>query len=423
MPNYPVSPGMFIGRIEEVIRLDKHLIQAKASNPTNFLITGERGIGKTSLFLYITLVAKGDFPINGDAITFLVIHLDVDKNTTQLGFIRRVELAMRKELAKTEPAREFLKKAWSFLSRIEAGGIKLNPDECENKDETLIDEFTYSLSDTVKRITGKEPESPFASHYDGLLILIDEVDNSSKELGIGAFLKLIIERLQRLECRNVIIGIAGLPNIRTVLSESHPSSLRLFDEIELQPLTQAEINQVIDRCLEKANEGNEEKITITDEARESLILLSEGYPHFIQQFGFSAFAYDTDNKIEDMDVWRGALGEDGALNLIGDRYYRNDFYNKIQAESYRQVLTIMAEKFNDWITRSEIRKRFKGKEGVLDNALKALRDRKIIIPQEGKPGVYRLQHKGFALWIKLHKVKPKVKTENQEAPEKTNNKK
>ena len=51
-PNYPVQPGMFIGRIKEVERLESQLFQTKAGQPTNFLITGERGIGKSSLLLY-----------------------------------------------------------------------------------------------------------------------------------------------------------------------------------------------------------------------------------------------------------------------------------------------------------------------------------------------------------------------------------
>ena len=36
------------------------------------------------------------------------------------------------------------------------------------------------------------------------------------------------------------------------------------------------------------------------------------------------------------------LAGGGALDLIGDRYYRDAFYNRISKESYRQVLRIMA---------------------------------------------------------------------------------
>ena len=92
----------------------------------------------------------------------------------------------------------------------------------------------------------------------------------------------------------------------------------------------------------------------------------------------------------------------GAMEKIGDRYYRDDFYNKIQRDSYRQVLRIMADKDNFWVTKEEVRAKFKGKTTTLDNAIHALRDRKIILAKEGERGMYRLQHRGFALWIKLY---------------------
>jgi hypothetical protein len=92
--------------------------------------------------------------------------------------------------------------------------------------------------------------------------------------------------------------------------------------------------------------------------------------------------------------------------MIGAQYYRDDFYSKIKTESYRQVLRIMADRLDGWVTRTDIRKRFKGSDTILNNAIKALRDRHIILSKEGTKGVYRLQHKGFAYWIKLFTTDP-----------------
>src|SRR4030095_7680577 len=120
---------------------------------------------------------------------------------------------------------------------------------------------------------------------------------------------------------------------------------------------------------------------ITTEARNFLVSVSEGYPHFIQQFGYSAFAEDSDGLIDIDDATNGALGktsERGALKLIGYRYYRDDFYNKIQQDSYRQVLRVMSKRRDGWISKEEIRAEFKGDDGTLSNAIKALRDRHIL---------------------------------------------
>jgi hypothetical protein len=105
-------------------------------------------------------------------------------------------------------------------------------------------------------------------------------------------------------------------------------------------------------------------------------------------------------------VAKGTFGPNGALQRIGDSYYRDAFYNKIQKDSYRQVLRIMADKGKDWVEKPEIRARFKGNASTLDNAIHALLERKIVLAKEGARGIYRLQHGGFALWIKLQKTEP-----------------
>ncbi len=273
----------------------------------------------------------------------------------------------------------------------------------------MLDEFAYSLAETASRICSDSGEATlWSTKSDGILILIDECDNGSKALQLGSFFKLLAERLQRRNCNRVMFGLAGLPELRNVLHDSHPSSLRIFDELVLDRLSTEDVNGVIDLCLQEANEKNPKPTTISQDGRDLLVTFSEGYPHFIQQFGYSAFAADTDDLIDREDVSNGAFGPRGAFDQIGDHYYRNDFYNKIQRESYRKVLRIMAENLDGWVTKQEIRSRFEGSDSVLNNAIKALRDRKIIWSKEGEAGVYRLQHKGFATWIRYYTAEPEA---------------
>jgi Cdc6-like AAA superfamily ATPase len=401
-PNSPIHPGMFTGRASEVERLEAHLLQTRAGQASNFMITGERGIGKSSLLNYIKWVAEGHIAVDGLTMNFLVIDTDVDQSTTQLGLIKKIERALRHSLGRSEPARNFLHQAWSFLQRVEAAGTKVNKTEAPDCDEVIFDEFAYSLAEIVQRVTD-ESRAPdlFNARYDGVLILIDEADNAGKHLQLGSFLKLLTERVQRRGCDCLMIGLAGLPELRRVLSDSHRSSLRLFEELPLDRLSREEVVQVIDVCVRFANKKSTRVTKVTTDAKDALVALSEGYPHFIQQFGFSAFTADEDGSIDGVDVTNGAFGARGALELIGDRYYRNDFYGKIQRDSYRQVLRIMADRLDSWVTKAEIRDRFKGNESTLDNAIKALRDRHIILSKEGERGIYRLQQKAFAFWIKL----------------------
>ena len=58
-PNSPVFSGEFVGRTQEIGRIDDLLYQTKMDNPTHILLHGERGIGKTSLLLVANHFAKG----------------------------------------------------------------------------------------------------------------------------------------------------------------------------------------------------------------------------------------------------------------------------------------------------------------------------------------------------------------------------
>jgi hypothetical protein len=123
-PNSPVSPGMFVGRVTELNKLESHLLQTRALQPVNFLLTGERGIGKTSLLDYIKNVARGRIAlgIEGDEkVSFLVVETDIDQRTTQLALAKKIELGLRRELGKSEKARTFLAEAWQFLQRLKLG--------------------------------------------------------------------------------------------------------------------------------------------------------------------------------------------------------------------------------------------------------------------------------------------------------------
>src|SRR5712664_3853057 len=107
-PNSPVNPGMFVGRTGELDRLESHLVQTRAGNPSNFTVTGERGIGKSSLLNYFKWVAEGRIPIDSgragaQKVKFLILDTDIDIATTRLGLIRKFELALRKALDKSEP--------------------------------------------------------------------------------------------------------------------------------------------------------------------------------------------------------------------------------------------------------------------------------------------------------------------------------
>ncbi len=408
VPHSPVYNDMFAGRMTEIEHIDNALYQAKKGNPTHIMLTGERGIGKTSLLLLAKFFANGEIIYDDASHNFLTVQVTLTNKMSIVDLAVSLKKNIKREIDKRDPDSALIKKCWNYFLKIEACGLAFRGDKSEEttfQKDQVVDEFIYALVDTVKNVTGDSlaTDMGLKSPLDGLVVLIDEADNANADLDLGVFLKKVNETLVSERCNNVMFLLAGLPNLHEVLSKSHESSLRLFKNYNLDPLTRAEVTQVMKSGLSEYYDETGEKVTIDDDALRLIYLYSEGYPHFVQQIGHSIFENLKGNKIIETDVRKSFLGKNGALKLIGDRYYYKIFYIDIKTDVQRKILSIMAENWDEWVDRDFIKRRYKGKVATLDSGLKSLREKNIILSRKGKRGQYRLQWASFAFWIKKHK--------------------
>lgn len=390
---------MFAGRLSEIDTFGTALFQTKSGNPSNLLITGERGIGKSSLLTLFKPLANGDInPPDYEKFNFITLNSIISNDTNFVTFIKLIQRNLKRELDKEETFRKIMGSTWDFVQRIKFMDSGIEKSVQASDPDLVIDDFSYSLAETCNRIC--DPDKGDKAK-DGIVIFIDEADNACEDLQIGYLLKATTELLQQNGCSKVMFVVAGLNEVVEKLSRSHESSLRIFTQIKVKELMPEDRHYVVDRGIEEGNRLNEGKTTVSVDAKKHISTLSEGYPHFIQQFAYSAFEANTDGEISSGDVLDGAFNPGGAIDAIGSRYYAAQYHEQIKSDEYREVLSIMAESLNSWIKKSEIREKFSGKDQTLTDALQALTGRKIILRNPSKIGEYRLQQRGFALWIKM----------------------
>ncbi|GJM09707.1 MAG: hypothetical protein DHS20C11_19830 [Lysobacteraceae bacterium] len=415
IPHQPVKPDEFVGRSAEIFDLEQCLSHAKNGTPRHFLLTGDRGIGKTSLMDYLRSVGRSvssDQKVNFD---FLVADIILDKYTTTLEFIRKIERAISRELEKTEPARAFLSKAWEFLNRVEAVGVSVRSSPTEVRSDTMLRvELAHSLINISNRVCQKSDyrSDVISKQYDGILIIVDEADQAPKDLALGAFLKTFLETLHRERCTSVMFGLTGLPTAVDRLLEGHRSSLRLFHQVRLGCLRKIEVIDIIDqKVLDIRNQGVS-KFDITDAAKEVIWMYSDGHPHFVQQLGYCAFEaalnsvrdsavnYDRefpmDFCVQAEHVHQGALHREGAIQIMGDIYFEAVFRRLSKSNEKLLILRQLVESDGFELPRSEIK--CLPETNDVDNELLDLCDSGLII-EDRLTDCYKIRYASFAYWL------------------------
>lgn len=311
-PNAIVVPGMFAGRLDEIGLIDRGLEQTKSGNPWNFLLHGERGIGKSSLLLYANLWAsRGHDPVappddDEYRFCFVVLNVELDRLTDKAMLVQKIGRSLRQELERHDKLRSLLQEGWEFFKRWDLGGFSYT----EKLSELLVEDLCETLVKADERLK---------SNIDGILILIDEADKGAAACDLGAFLKVTTERLTKRNCKRIAFGVSGLSQVLSCLKASHESSLRILNVLELKPLDFEERKGVVRKGLQVANRDapQDKRITIEPDAEDYIARYSEGYPHFLQQYAYSAFETDNDGTISLKDVTHGMHKENGALAQLG----------------------------------------------------------------------------------------------------------
>lgn len=402
-PGSIIHPGMFAGRLDELRSLETALSQTQNGNAEHFLIHGERGIGKSSLLMVVNYYATGQLKtIDDNTYNFLPIGIELEPNDTYKELIQKVARELQRQLNKNHALKKRLKDMWQFITNWEVLGVKYNRET--TTPEAMIEELTDKLSTIA---------ASMAQDNGGIFLFIDEADKPPTSTGLGEFVKVLTERLTKRDATNVGIGVVGISSVIKKMRDSHESSVRILSQIHLSFLKKKERKAVVTLGLDEAEEKNGFRVSIDDDALNLIATISEGYPHFIQQYAYSAFAQDGDNNIDFKDVVTGLTKENGALQQLGMRYFENMYTDEVRSDDYRTVLQVIAQHSPKYVQRKTIIEESGLKRYNVDNALTALKKRGSVVTRSGQKGQYALPSRSFATWIRAFKISKETKLAEQ----------
>jgi hypothetical protein len=272
-PNQPIDPDYFQGRLDEIRRVIAALVQTRNGKTQHILISGERGIGKTSLAIYTRHTAISPNAVLKTDFKFACAYYTVERgqNIADVcqGLTSKLLESVDQSIAKKCFEKMKLLKLHFGVHVPGVGEISVEPGTEKETKARLYGDFEKAVKQAWESI--KET-------HNGILLILDEIHNLDSFEGVGSFFKVVSEAWAVDGYRNAMFAVVGLPQLATEISKDDPSAPRIFTYVELARMTEDESLAVIHRCL------SETEKTIDDAAANWLVKLSGGYPFTLSFF-------------------------------------------------------------------------------------------------------------------------------------------
>lgn len=242
-PTQPARPDFFVGREPEVSEFEKIITQTIHGSPMNMVITGDRGMGKTSLLVKFEQIARG--------MNLLVLRIsNYEGNILNLmDFCDYISSNLKREILSKTPIGEKFEQLKSWMATLKP--------TFEWKDVSLSIEKKQVIQEIFRqrliKLWGEMSET-----FSGVVILIDEAESLQKiqDIDILSFMREVFQRIES-EAKYTIV-LAGKFNFTERMSESFSPLNRFFPCHRLTTLREEDMRSYILKRLSTVNVGIDE---------------------------------------------------------------------------------------------------------------------------------------------------------------------
>jgi type II secretory pathway predicted ATPase ExeA len=376
-PGIPVPPDFFVGRQAEVTRLVDKAGAAATGRFERAFVIGERGIGKSSLCRYAAMAAE-------TVHSALPVQVFLGGVTELSEMVRRVFEGILKSSA-DQPWYDSISAFFKdHVRQIGFLGITLEFAADKEDLDKLVHQFVPAVRAMLTKLRGSRSS---------LMLILDDLNGLATSPAFANWLKSFVdEAATGREPLPMVLVLVGLPERRTQLIEAQPSLARVFDLIEISPLSRSETDEFFRRAFASVN------VAVDAKALDWFWSYSRGLPAFAHEIGEATFKFDTDLRISPEDAQAGIRR---AADVIGMKYLRPLVYEAISSETYRSILGKLTSSWVVVLRRRDMIATLSPEEKrVLDNFLRKMRELGVLrpAPEHGR-GAYRFSSLLYQLYF------------------------
>lgn len=384
-PGQPVHTEFFVGRIAEIERLRSMVKSALQGRFKIGFISGERGIGKSSLVSFVRHLAERESSVAG-------CHVFLGGVQDLKEMVRRTFDRLLKESMDTSwhsQVRDFF---GDSVREVGLFGISLELDLRSKDLSSIANDFVPSIRRLLDKLKNRRRM---------LLLILDDINGLASSAHFANWLKSTVDEIATSrEPTRLCLFVVGLEQRRQELIDQQPSLARVFELIEIQPWTDDEVREFYNKTFASAG------VRIPREDMDILVQFTGGLPVLAHEIGDAVWRRAQGRGIQSDEIFSGIFD---AAEVIGRKLLEPQVFNAIRSERYRSILRKMADQPLEMrFRRSELGERLTDDEKrVLDNFLQRMRKLGVLVTDPEIRGGYRFQNHLHALyfWIETRSAK------------------
>lgn len=322
-PGAGTPPPELAGRDETLEKARITLARvSQGRSSKSMLLVGLRGVGKTVLLNRIHRIAEAQKYLAE------LIEVTEQKNMAELlvPALRKILLRLDEFQNVSDKVKRGLRALRSFVGavKLQYGDITLGIDVDAELGTADSGDLERDLQDLFVAV-GEAAQA----RQSAVAIILDELQYlSEKEMSA---LIIAMHKTSQRELPFVLIG-AGLPQLVGLTGDSKSYAERLFEFPEVGPLKDLDARKALSDPVER------EGVAFAAEALSEILRITEGYPYFLQEWGYVAWDKADQSPIT-LNVVREATVI--ATNRLDESFFRVRFDRLTPTE--KRYLRAMAE--------------------------------------------------------------------------------
>ncbi len=367
-PGKPVPVDFFVGRRTQIEQLSEKVARSTTSGLQTGFLSGERGIGKSSLASFVKHLVEREYKAVG-------LHTFLGGVTTLTEMARRIfDRLLKESVDKTwhGNVRQFF---GDHVRQVGLFGVSLEFGASQRDLQHIVHDFAPALRKLTQQLSDEKKS---------IFIILDDINGLAASVEFANWLKSLVDEIvTSAEPLPVCLLLVGLEERRNSLVSLQPSLTRVLDPLDIEGWKDDETREFYQQTFSNVD------IRVTDDALALLVPYAGGLPVVAHEIGEATFNVDQDNVVDSNDAFGGIVG---AAEVVGRKYIQPRVFQAIQSRRYREVLRKVAKATEDFeFSRGSVLAGLReGEKKVFDNFLRRMRELGVIVrvPERGK-GIYR----------------------------------